>query len=165
MLRKIFSRIYFLLVSVLILIGAILCIFYICQVRPYVVQTGSMTPAIPVGSVCFVNQHISYENIHTGDVIAFRMGGNATVTHRVVRVETDGMITKGDANHVEDSALVTKENYVGKTIFWIPEVGNFVRYLRTRQGSVFFVSGAVVLILSGFLLDGEKEISDKKNSS
>ena len=168
MLRKIFSRIYFLIVSVLIAVGGILCIFYICQVRPYVVQTGSMTPTIPVGSVCFVNQHISYQNIHTGDIIAFKLGGNATVTHRVVKIQADGMTTRGDANHVEDASLVTKENYVGKTIFWIPEVGNFVRYLRTKQGIIFLVSFAVVLILAGFLLDNGKEpdISDnQKNSS
>lgn len=165
MLRRIFSRIYFLIVSVLIAIGGILSVFYICQVRPYVVQTGSMTPTIPVGSVCFVNQHISYENIHIGDIIAFKLGGTATVTHRVIRIVEDGMITKGDANRMEDAALVTKDNYVGKTIFWIPEVGNFVRYLRTKQGIIFFASGAVVLILSGFLIDGGKEKSDKKNSS
>ena len=165
MLRKIFSRIYFLIVSVLIAVGAVLCIFYLCQVHPYVVQTGSMEPTIPVGSVCFVNQHISYQNIHTGDIIAFRLGGNATVTHRVMKIEPDGMTTKGDANHVEDSALVTKQNYVGKTIFWIPEIGNFVRYLRTKQGIIFFIAGAVVLILAGFLLDGVKEESDNQKNS
>ena len=112
-----------------------------------------------------MNQHISYQNIHTGDIIAFRLGGNATVTHRVMKIEPDGMTTKGDANHVEDSALVTKQNYVGKTIFWIPEIGNFVRYLRTKQGIIFFIAGAVVLILAGFLLDGVKEESDNQKNS
>ncbi len=164
--RKFFSRIYFLIVSLLILTGGILIFLYLCQVRPYVVQTGSMTPTIPVGSVCFVNQHISYQNIHEGDIIAFRLGESAMVTHRAVRIEESGIITKGDANRVTDAALVTEENYVGKTIFWIPEVGNFVRYLRTKQGIIFLVAGAAVLILTGFLLDNGKEsdTSDEKNS-
>ena len=163
--RRFFSRIYFLIVSVLIAIGMILSVCYLCQVRPYVVQTGSMTPTIPIGSVCFVNQHISYKNIHTGDIIAFKLGGNATVTHRVVKIEEDGLTTKGDANRTEDASLVTEQNYIGKTIFWIPEVGNFVRYLRTKQGIVFFVSGAVVLVLSGFLLDNEKDADTSDNKS
>ncbi len=147
------------------LTGGILVLFYLCQVRPYVVQTGSMTPAIPVGSVCFVNQHISYQNIQEGDIIAFRMGDSATVTHRVVKIQADGMITKGDANRVQDAALVTEDNYVGKTIFWIPEVGNFVRYLRTRQGTVFLISAAAVLILTGFLLDHGKESEQDSDSA
>lgn len=113
-----------------------------------------------------MNQHISYQNIHEGDIIAFRLGESAMVTHRAVRIEESGIITKGDANRVTDAALVTEENYVGKTIFWIPEVGNFVRYLRTKQGIIFLVAGAAVLILTGFLLDNGKEsdTSDEKNS-
>ncbi len=164
-LRKFFSRIYFLIVSLLILSGGILIFLYICQVRPYVVQTGSMTPTIPVGSVCFVNQHISYWNIHEGDIIAFQMGESAMVTHRAVRIEESGITTKGDANRIEDAALVTEKNYVGKTIFWIPEAGNFVRYLRTKQGIIFLLSGAVVLILTGFLLDNDSKGTDKEENS
>lgn len=162
--RKLFSKIYFLMISLLILTGVLLSGFYLIGIRPYVVQTGSMCPAMPVGSVCFVNHHADYEEIQEGDVIAFRLGGKAMITHRVVRFSEQGIITKGDANRIEDAALVTEENFVGKTIFCIPEIGNFVRYLRTKQGILFLLALAVVLILCGFLLDQGKETKDKKNS-
>jgi len=160
MLRKIFSKIYFLIVSILIAFGMLLCTLYLCGIRPYVVQTGSMSPTIPVGSICFVNQNTSYTEIQIGDVIAFRLGGKAMVTHRAVRIESAGIITKGDANRVEDAALVTEENFVGKTILCIPEIGNFVRYLRTKYGIIFFISSAVILILCGFLLDHHEKNTD-----
>ena len=155
--RKFFSKIYFLIVSVLIASGILLCSLYLCGIRPYVVQTGSMSPAIPVGSICFVNQNADYNKIQIGDVIAFRLGGKAMITHRAVRIESSGIVTKGDANRVEDAALVTQENFVGKTILCIPEAGNYVRYLRTKHGIIFFLTAAVVMILCGFLLDNRQE--------
>ncbi len=156
-LRSFFSKIYFLLISVLIAAGLLLCILYLCGIRPYVVQTGSMSPAMPVGSVCFVNQNASYADVQTGEIIAFRLGGSAMVTHRAVKINPAGITTKGDANRVEDAALVTEANFVGKTILCIPEIGNFVRYLRTKNGTVFFISSMIVIILFGFLLDQKQE--------
>lgn len=159
--RKFFSRIYFLIVSLLIAAGISLCGLYLFGIKPYVVQTGSMSPAMPIGSVCFVNHNTDYSTIQIGDIIAFRLGRTAVITHRAVKITPAGITTKGDANRVEDAALVTKENFIGKTILCIPEIGNFVRYLRTKHGIIFFIASAIVLILCGFLLDNRTEQKTK----
>ena len=95
---------------------------YLYGIRPYVVRTGSMEPAIKTGSVCFVNHKIPFEEIQQGDVIAFFMG-ETIVTHRAVQVSENQIMTKGDANEIADASPVTKENYSGKTVLAIPEIG------------------------------------------
>ena len=127
-------------------------ILYLIGIRPYVVQTGSMEPAIPVNSICLVKQNFSYDSITIGDVIAFRIGENTMVTHRVVSIDKDGFTTKGDANNTEDAAKVTRENFVGKNIFHIPKAGILFFYFRTRWGKISFILTGLLLIFIGNLL-------------
>lgn len=79
----------------------------------YSVVSGSMEPAIPVGSVLFV-EPAAPETVEEGDVIAFRSGGSV-VSHRVVRnrVVEGEFITKGDANREEDMNPVKYTELVG----------------------------------------------------
>ena len=44
------------LMTLVILLAALLVGLYIFKIRPYIVKTGSMEPAIHTGSVVFVNQ-------------------------------------------------------------------------------------------------------------
>ena len=55
------------LTSLLIFIGITIVILYLLKIKPYVVTTGSMEPAIPVHSVCFVDENIPLESIEIGE--------------------------------------------------------------------------------------------------
>ena len=68
----------------------------------YTVVSGSMEPAIPVGSAIYL-QTVAPETVTVGDVIAFYRG-RGVVTHRVVenRTVSGEFITKGDANEEND---------------------------------------------------------------
>jgi len=141
----------------IILSALLLIILYLCGIRPYIVQSGSMEPAITTGSVCFVNHHAKYENVKKGDIITFQFGTDSVATHRAVAVEKDGIRTKGDANETEDSALVTEDVFIGETIGSIPELGYFITALQTRNGIITTAAFMLFLILLGKLLEPSKE--------
>ena len=54
------------------------------------------------------------------DVIAFKMKDGTLVTHRAIEINDSGIVTKGDNNKDADNNIVTKGNFVGKNLFWIP---------------------------------------------
>ena len=130
-------------------VAAVLIILYICKIRFFVVMTGSMAPTIPTGSICVVNQNIPFSEITTGDVISFSIDEKMLVTHRVVKIETDGIVTRGDANNTDDLSFVTESCYKGKTICSIPKIGFLVTFFKTKGG--FFL---IILIFISFLLPG-----------
>ena len=105
------------------------------------VITDSMSPTIPARSYILVEK-ASPDEIEVGDVIAFvstdpQIYGQIN-THRVVRIEGDTFVTKGDNNSVEDGAYSAKaENVVG-------------RYVRTLPVMTFL--GRIVLSQVGFML-------------
>ena len=132
-------------------------VLFLMGIRPYVVMTGSMEPAIPVLSVCFVDRNVPLSDIRVGEVIAFRVGENMLVTHRVAAIQADGYLTKGDANNTEDSALVTQEDYVGKTVAVFPGIGAVMVFLHSTKGRIVAVTGILVLILLSFIPQQEPE--------
>ncbi len=77
------------------------------------------------------------------------MGDNTTVTHRAIRIDGENIYTQGDANNVEDATAVTVNNFIGETIFWIPEIGKYVAVLRSKRGLLLI--GALIVLM--FLVD------------
>src|SRR4051794_22572106 len=76
------------------------------------VQTGSMRPAVPRGSLVLVH-HVPYSQLKVGDVITYANASQpgATITHRITKTyKLDGKIpayiTKGDANPSQDPVTV-----------------------------------------------------------
>jgi len=120
---------------------------------PLIVLTDSMFPEIESGDLIICNT-AEPEDIAVGDVIAFfDPAGNGTsiVTHRVAEVtQEDGSLawkTKGDANNVEDSALVPAEKLVGVYRSRIPGAGNIAMFMQTTQGLILCVVCPILLLV------------------
>lgn len=160
MLKKAIKIIASVLSTAVILLAAVILVLYLFRIRPYVVTTPSMEPEFSVNSVCFVNERTSFDEIKIGDVIVFRIDDSTLVTHRVIRIEDGKCITKGDANNVEDSAAVTAENYVGKTVMNIPKVGVILEFLHTKAGMITAVTVVLLLIILSFV-PTDQHISQK----
>ncbi len=112
-----------------------------------------MEPVISVGSICFVNQRFPFEEVRNGDIISFEVGEKMFVTHRAVRIDIDGITTKGDANNTEDSAKVTDENFIGKTIFWLPYFGKIVLFAHSVKGKIVLTDIFLLFLLASFVYD------------
>ena len=95
------------------------------------VYTGSMEPAIPVGSVVVIKP-VDPETLKIGDIICFQLSQPTSITHRIINITDQGFITKGDANEDPDQWIVKKENVIGKAIFTIPYIGYLGYFVRTR---------------------------------
>ena len=145
------------LTTLIIVISIAITVLFLAKIKPYVVITGSMEPAIPVQSVCFVNERIPLEDVTVGEVVSFRMSENMFVTHRVSAISDGKYITKGDANNTEDASPVTTENYIGKTVFVIPKVGYILSFLHTKKGKIVAATIIVLLLILSFLPKKEKK--------
>ena len=116
----------------------------------YVVVSGSMEPAIPVNSLIYVKSCDPLE-LEEGDVILFHDSKDGTpVTHRVVEndLDTQQILTKGDANNGIDLRPVLYANVVGRVVAHIPGIGAITGILSTFMGKI----AAGLIILAGYLL-------------
>lgn len=105
----------------------------------YTVVSGSMEPAIPVGSLIYI-QETAPEDMKEKDVIAYYGGSDRTaiITHRVVenRVFMGEFVTKGDANPDEDMMPIPYEDFIGKVRLSIPRVGRAAQALSSTPGKI-----------------------------
>lgn len=127
--------------------------------RALTVSSGSMEPAIPTGSVVFVDDVESSdveERIAKGDVITFVSGDNRLVTHRVVEkytAETSVRFrTKGDNNDAVDPEPVYRQAVVGEVILSVPFVGYVIAFANTGHGFLLLVWGPVLALVFSELL-------------
>lgn len=136
-----------------IVITLVVCVILILALgmKLYTVQTGSMAPTYPVGTVLIVEPAES-EKLIAGDVIIYT-SGNAVVTHRIVSTDPEKrqFQTKGDNNNVTDSAPVSYDRVIGKVKTGIPYVGLALLFLQTRFGTMMLmIAIASVLVFTGF---------------
>ena len=108
-------------------------------IKPSVVASGSMRPALEVGDMAIATR-VNLDAIRPGDIIQYVKDGEVII-HRVIEIQ-DGdkgakvFITKGDANTIADSP-VPQAAVLGKAILIIPKVGWISIYLRTAAVGVF----------------------------
>ena len=142
--------------TIILIVIAIIAIVFLVFYRPVSlwgdthyepVYTGSMEPAIPVGSVVVIKP-ANPETLQTGDIICFKLPEPATtVTHRIFNITSEGFITKGDANEDPDQWIVRKENVIGKVIAVIPFVGYLGYFVRTPIGFTLLIIIPASLII------------------
>ena len=129
----------------------------------YVVASGSMIPELQVDDIIVVQGNIPFEEIEIGDIIVFDRPSdhNKVIVHRVVTILDDDpktLRTKGDANTGSIPGTdfpITEEEYLGKTVATIPQVGYFLKFI---QPPVNYILIAVVI---GVLI--VKQMTKKKN--
>lgn len=113
-----------------------------------VVLSGSMEPALPTGSVVFV-EHTRPEDIKPGDIMMFGHplkppSEHVIVTHRVTEITRDAngnlaFKTKGDANENEDPWTVTLNYVLGTAKHDVPYIGYVTSRLRTPLGVALLI--------------------------
>lgn len=120
------------------------------DVEVKIVQSGSMEPSVPVGSIVTVVPKGSYS---VGDIITFGKDNKKTIptTHRIIGIEREEgsirYVTKGDANEEKDNALVRHSEIIGSVAFTVPRVGYVIDFARTKNGFMFMVVIPALLIM------------------
>ena len=156
---SILKKVISLMMTLILIVGITFIVLYVVGIVPYVVVSGSMEPTIETGSLCFINKHASYNSIKVNDIIAYKAPTGANVTHRVVRITSEGFETQGDKNNNSDGFSTTPNNFLGKNVFSIPKLGYAVKKMQTTTGRIVVVTTAVVILAASFLMDDGKRKS------
>ena len=145
------------ILTVIVLIAIILGIYYIVQVRVlqksdanlfgytfFEVATGSMTNTINIGDIVVVKVN---ETFKENDIIVYKEE-NSFITHRVIKIDGQDLITRGDANNSEDKPIKS-DQILGKVIYIIPKIGIWRRVLASPE-----ILGMIIIsiILLGVVL-------------
>jgi signal peptidase len=102
--------------------------------RAYTIETGSMTPTLPVGTEVILTQ-TSAAKLEVGDIITFTAPSSGElVTHRIVRIgRVDGkrvFVTKGDANGLPDAWRVPATGEGWRYAYKLPYAGYAIEALK-----------------------------------
>lgn len=91
------------------------------------ITSGSMWPSLKRGDLILIKGVEGKNDIKIGDIVVFKNPKGFTI-HRVVEMKDTTLVTKGDANNVNDNP-VSYDELIGKTVniggkpFRIPMLG------------------------------------------
>jgi signal peptidase I len=142
------------LIAIVVLTEAVGPIAILTGHTPFIIGGGSMSPAIPRGSLVIVEP--AARPLEAGEVGTFRTPAGVAVTHRVTRVvyRSDGtwFETKGDANVHADPALWPETSVVGRVVVAAPGLGYVSWLLRTPLGWLNVLALAAWLLMARRLI-------------
>lgn len=106
--------------------------------KAFYIETGSMSPSIPQGSMV-LEKEVEFDEISEGDVLTFKNDTDTEYfTHRVISIDTANkmVITQGDANNEPDPGETSYYFVEGKVDFSIPLVGYLMSFLNSTVGKI-----------------------------
>lgn len=110
------------------------------------VVSGSMEPTIHVGDLIVIDT--KKKDIAQNDIVTFTDEEGAFVTHRVLSIKDNQMITKGDNNNSDDPAI-SVDHIVGTYVFKIGGLGILLSSLKSPF--VMFMIFVVGMLICYFL--------------
>ncbi len=116
-----------------------------------VVLTGSMEPTISGNDLILVAERDSYE---VDDIVVYQSGA-VLVVHRIVELDGESVITKGDANNTVDEP-VKLSAIKGEVIGVVPAVGTVVKILKTPAATAALLGAAVLLMEASYRKEKRK---------
>ncbi len=123
--------------------------------RLYSVESGSMEPTLPVGSLIAIKS-VPASSLNPGDIILYQKGNNLPVTHRIDDIAANGdsltFTTKGDANKVVDPNPVEARHVQGRVTVVIPYAAGIMGFFKTPYGLAGIAAFFLCLLLAEELL-------------
>lgn len=106
-----------------------------------VVLSGSMEPTFSKGDLIIVKETTELQQ---NDIVVFE-DGSSLIVHRIIDIGEETITTKGDANYADDGPI-SASVIVGKVLFWIPNAGTVISFLKTPAGTLCTIILAIILI-------------------
>ena len=129
-------RLQIVLVGFVSVVAASILVLVLLGLRPLVISSGSMRPALEVGDVVVTNW-VPADHIRAGNIISFDDPdqNGLFLTHRVRNIVDNGSTlrfeTRGDANTTSEIWAVPRQTLLKRTAWKIPLVGG----VASRFGS------------------------------
>ena len=123
------------------------------------VATGSMSNTIEIGGVILVKLIEPNETLSENEIVVFTQD-TTLVTHRIIKINGDQIITKGDANNTQDDPI-SRGQIIGKVVKIIPDVKMWKEIILTPK-VLIPTSISILLLWIFFSYDKEKDVKKTK---
>lgn len=169
--NKIFEVIKKVIVNLIILVLSIIAIIVIwglvqlnVQNKEYIdifgysvfsTETGSMSPTMEKGDIVIIKIG---DEIKENDIITYKKD-NVLITHRIVSIDGDTIITKGDYNNTEDEPI-TKNEIIGKEVAIINNVEVWKKVFSDMH---VIIPISITVILFILLVSYKEKIGEEKD--
>lgn len=117
------------------------------------IKTGSMAKTLNIYDVIIVK---ITKDVNENDIITFKKD-NELITHRIMEIDGEKIITKGDANNTEDEEI-TKDAVIGKVVSILPRAGICAKVFTEPN---VLISIFITLILIGLAISKDKTENNK----
>ena len=156
-------KIFVWIVSIMLgLIVAVLAfVFFSPDYSLYIVRSGSMEPAINVGDVVIAGP-LGSGGIKPGVIVTYAIG-KTLITHRVLSIGGNTLITKGDANENPDPIPVQFSQVKSRYLFRIPYIGYAAGFVRTKLGWLLAIILPSIILVGFIIKDIVKEAFKNEN--
>jgi len=122
-----------------------------------VVLSGSMEPELKVNDLVIIKKQKSYQR---DDIIVYQ-DDDLLVIHRLIEINGENAITKGDANEVNDPEISTAQ-IKGKMVMHIHFIGCIVQFIKSTIGTFLVLLGAVIMFELPYVREKRKTISEQE---
>ena len=145
--------------ALLAFVGIIAFCYFSDDYSAYIVLSDSMEPGISSGDLVIVGSPGSplAGDVGPGSIVTYRHD-DKLVTHRVVSVEGDSLVTRGDAVEEPDPWPVSRfYDVMGCYIFHVPGIGTVTGFIGTKLGWFLAIILPAVLLLALIIKEIIKE--------
>ena len=134
--------------------------------QTYFIKTGSMQPELSPGDVIISKKYDGGElNAgDNGDVVTFYEKNDKTqmsITHRVIEINGDEIITKGDANNKADDPI-TKDNIEAVMVYKTVLISKIYRVISTAWGFWLLIFTPIALLIVSEIVSLVGELKKEK---
>ena len=112
-----------------------------------------MEPTLSINDYIIVK---NTDNIREGDIITYKEE-NTFITHRIIKINGDEIITQGDANNSTDKKI-SKSMIIGKVVKVLPNLGVIKSILLTPK---IIISMCIFILLLNLCLSYKPEEKEK----
>lgn len=135
----------------------------------YFIRSGSMSTYLEVGDVIICEKYDGGELLagKDGDIVTYmgEVGGKPElITHRVISVSGDTVITKGDANDVADSPI-SKDEIVAVMVHKTVVIDKIYAVISTTWGFWLLIFTPIALLIISEIISLVKEIKKEKEGA
>ena len=117
-------------------------------------ETVSMAPTIEKGDIVIIKIG---DEIRENDIITYKKN-NVLITHRIMNIDGDTIIAKGDYNNTEDEPI-TKSQVIGKSVFIVHNVEIWKKVFTDMH----VIIPVVITIILFILMISYKEKTGEEN--
>lgn len=117
-------------------------------------KTGSMSPTIEKGDIVIVKIG---KQVNVDDIITYK-NDNAFITHRIIEINGDSIIAKGDNNNTQDEAI-TQDAIIGK----VDVIINNVEIWKKVFSDISVIIPIVITVILFIILVSYKEKTGDRN--